>query len=44
MKYVDYREKLGIGFNDEQKAAALSNKIRSFFYGKREELEAKLNT
>ena len=43
MKYVDYREKLGIGFNDEQKAAALSNKIRSFFYGKREELEAKIN-
>lgn len=43
MKYVDYREKLGIGFNDEQKAAALSNKIRSFFYGNREELEAKIN-
>lgn len=30
MKWTDYREKLGIGFNDEEKAAALANKISTF--------------
>lgn len=43
MKYVDYREKLGIGFNDEQKVEAVINKIRSFFYRNREALELKIH-
>lgn len=30
MKYVDYREKLGIGFNDEDKTKMLFNKIIEF--------------
>ena len=30
MKWVDYREKLGIGFNDEQKFVMLQNKITIF--------------
>ena len=30
MKWVDYREKLGIGFSDAHKAKKLSNKIASF--------------
>lgn len=30
MKWIDYREKLGIGFNDEEKAVALANKISTF--------------
>lgn len=30
MKWIDYREKLGIGFNDEQKVKMLSNMIRNF--------------
>lgn len=30
MKYVDYREKLGLGFNDQEKAAMLLNKITEF--------------
>lgn len=42
MTYTDYRDKLGIGFNDEQKAEALNNKIRSFFYRNREEFELKI--
>ena len=30
MKWIDYREKLGIGFEDKQKQAMLMNKIRVF--------------
>lgn len=30
VKWTDYREKLGIGFSDNQKANALANKISSF--------------
>lgn len=30
MKWIDYREKLGIGFNDEQKRKALTNNIFAF--------------
>lgn len=30
MKWVDYREKLGIGFNDEQKFKMLSNMMQNF--------------
>lgn len=30
MKYCDYREKLGIGFSDDQKFEALKNKILNF--------------
>lgn len=32
MKWVDYREKLGIGFNDEQKFKMLSNMMQNFIY------------
>ena len=31
MKWVDYREKLGIGFNDEQKLQMLINKLNHIF-------------
>ena len=31
MKWVDYREKLGIGFNDEQKLQMLKNKLNHIF-------------
>lgn len=30
MKWVDYREKLGIGFNDSQKFKMLSNILRNY--------------
>lgn len=30
MKWIDYREKLGIGFNDEQKFKMLSNMMQNF--------------
>ena len=30
MKWVDYREKLGVGFNDNQKFKMLSAKIQNF--------------
>ena len=30
MKWIDYREKLGVGFNDEQKFKMLSNMIKNF--------------
>lgn len=30
MKYTDYRKKLGIGFDDEQKAQMLNNSIELF--------------
>lgn len=34
MKWVDYRERLGIGFNDIRKAEALANKVSTFIeYG-----------
>lgn len=34
MKWIDYREKLGIGFNDKEKANALAKKISTFLkYG-----------
>lgn len=44
MKYVDYREKLGIGFNDEQKRDAIENIIRNFFSSNRTIFEATNNT
>lgn len=31
MKYIDYREKLGIGFNDKEKAGMLADRILLFF-------------
>ena len=31
MRWIDYREKLGIGFNDEQKFHVLRNKVLLFF-------------
>ena len=31
MKWIDYREKLGLGFNDEEKASALLNKYLLLF-------------
>lgn len=31
MKWIDYREKLGVGFNDEQKFSMLKNKIDIMF-------------
>lgn len=30
MKYIDYREKLGIGFNDKEKAGMLADRILLF--------------
>lgn len=33
MRWVDYREKLGIGFNDDCKAEMLSNNIGTFLDG-----------
>lgn len=30
MKWIDYREKLGIGFNDKQRIEALKNKLTNF--------------
>lgn len=32
MKWLDYREKLGIGFNDEQKFKMLKNKIKNYIF------------
>ena len=32
MKYADYRAKLGIGFNDEEKLQKLKNQIRNFIF------------
>lgn len=32
MKWIDYREKLGIGFNDEQKFKMFSNMMQNFIY------------
>lgn len=32
MKWIDYREKLGIGFNDDQKFHLLKNKIHAFIH------------
>lgn len=36
MKYLDYREKLGIGFNDKKKFEALSNNLVALFDGLQE--------
>lgn len=44
MKYIDYRKKLGIGFNDEQKRDAIENIIRNFFSSNRTIFEATNNT
>ena len=38
MKWVDYREKLGIGFNDEEKLNAFKNNINALFDGLRDYL------